>query len=245
MQIVLGHQMSYHSSASDRNAKTASLGFMAVHEFVIDQSFGRRDVDESHVSVLMLHRVWLMTCDLVSAENWMRFRGPNGQGISSEKNLPVTWSANKNVAWRTSIPGKGWSSPIVFGEHVFLTTATEEGVSCRVLCVGRTDGRIVWNTEVHRQKPGPMRQQNSYATPTPVTDGERVYAVFYDGTAAAVDFPASRSGRVRKSNSSACMASAHPRCLRAASSSCRTTAAAGKKARLAGRRRGRMPSSCR
>lgn len=136
-------------------------------------------------------------CDLSRAENWERFRGPNGQGISSEKNLPVTWTANDNVVWKTSVPGTGWSSPIVYDDHVFLTTATEEGTSCRIVCVNRNDGSIEWNTEVHRQKTGPKRRQNSYATPTPVTDGERVYAVFYDGTVAAVDF----SGKVVWKNS--------------------------------------------
>ena len=127
-------------------------------------------------------------CGLVSAENWVRFRGPNGQGVSSERNLPITWSADDNVVWKTSIPGNGWSSPIVYDQHVFLTTATEEGTSCRVICVNRKDGSIAWNTEVHRQMTGPKRRQNSYATPTPVTDGKRVYAVFYDGTAVAVDY---------------------------------------------------------
>ncbi len=122
------------------------------------------------------------------AENWTRFRGPNGQGVSSESDLPVKWSASENVAWKTSIPGSGWSSPIVYDNHIFLTTTTEEGVSCRVLSVNRKDGSIEWNTEVHRQETGPKRKQNSYATPTPVTDGERVYAVFFDGTAVAVDF---------------------------------------------------------
>jgi outer membrane protein assembly factor BamB len=130
----------------------------------------------------------VLACDLVSAENWTRFRGPNGQGVSSEVDLPVTWSADKNVAWKTKSPGTGWSSPIVFEQHVFLTTATEEGVSCRVICVNRDDGSVAWNTEVHRQMPGAKRKQNSYATSTPVTDGERVYAVFYDGTVVAVDF---------------------------------------------------------
>ena len=132
--------------------------------------------------------ILVAACDLTSAENWTRFRGPNGQGISSETDLPVTWSATDNIAWKTSIPGNGWSSPIVFDQYVFLTTATEEGKSCRVICVNRDDGSIAWNTEVHRQVTGPKRQQNSYATPTPVTDGVRVYAVFYDGTAVAVDF---------------------------------------------------------
>ncbi|MBT6155584.1 MAG: PQQ-binding-like beta-propeller repeat protein [Planctomycetaceae bacterium] len=130
----------------------------------------------------------LTMCDLAGAENWIRFRGPNGQGVSSEVNLPITWSANDKIAWKTSIPGDGWSSPIVYKQHVFLTTATEDGVSCRVICVNREDGSIAWNTEVHRQKTGPKRRQNSFATPTPVTDGERVYAVFYDGTVVCVDF---------------------------------------------------------
>lgn len=135
--------------------------------------------------------------NLASAENWTRFRGPNGQGVSSEVGLPVTWSATDNIAWKTSIPGNGWSSPIVYDQYVFLTTATEDGTSCHVICVNRGDGSIAWDTEVHRQVTGPKRQQNSYATPTPVTDGKRVYAVFYDGTAVAVDF----SGQVVWKNS--------------------------------------------
>ena len=130
----------------------------------------------------------LSLCGVTSAENWTRFRGPNGQGISSETDLPVTWSAKDNVSWTADIPGKGWSSPIVYKDHIFLTTAMEEGVSCRIVCVNRKEGSIAWNKEVHRQKPGAMRRQNSYATPTPVTDGERVYAVFYDGTVVSVDF---------------------------------------------------------
>lgn len=120
-------------------------------------------------------------------ENWTRFRGENGQGISRELGLPVKWSTEDNVRWKTKIPGNGWSSPIVFEDSVFLTTTTEEGASCRVICVNRSDGKIRWNREVHRQEPGAKRAQNSYATPTPVTDGKRVYAVFSDGTLSAVD----------------------------------------------------------
>ena len=130
----------------------------------------------------------LASCNSVQAENWMRFRGPTGQGISTEKELPVTWSPTENIKWKTGLPGKGWSSPIVFEDHIFITASTEEGVSCQVICINRKDGSIAWQTEVHRQKPGPMRKQNSYATPTPVTDGKHIYSVFYDGTVIAVDF---------------------------------------------------------
>ena len=140
------------------------------------------------IGVSLCIAFWLNVAESVWGENWMRFRGPTGQGISSETNLPVSWSAAKNIKWKTSLPGKGWSSPIVFEDHVFLTASTEEGVSCRVICINRQDGSMAWTTEVHRQKPGPMRKQNSYATPTPVTDGKFVYSVFYDGTVTAVDF---------------------------------------------------------
>jgi outer membrane protein assembly factor BamB len=140
------------------------------------------------IGLILCFVCWLAACDSVSGENWMRFRGPTGQGISSESQLPLTWSATKNIKWKASLPGTGWSSPIVFEDFVFLTASSEEGVSCRVICIHRKDGTIAWETEVHRQKPGPMRKQNSYATPTPVTDGKYVYSVFYDGTVTAVDF---------------------------------------------------------
>lgn len=122
------------------------------------------------------------------AENWVRFRGPNGQGVSGETDLPVEWSSTENVAWKTPIPGNAWSSPIVYGDRVFLTTTTEEGRVCRVLCVDRKSGRIQWDQDVHHQELRAKRAQNSYATPTPVTDGKRVYSVFSDGTVVAVDF---------------------------------------------------------
>ncbi len=125
-------------------------------------------------------------------QDWTRFRGPNGQGVTSESDLPLNWSGDSNIAWKTPIPGQGWSSPIVSGDHVFVTTATDGGASCRVIGIDRKSGEVLWNTEVHRQVPGPKRAQNSYATPTPVSDGKRVYAAFYDGTVVAVDFDGKR-----------------------------------------------------
>jgi len=151
---------------------------------------------KTRIDLVLCFAFCLIASANVQAENWMRFRGPTGQGISTEKKLPVAWSATRNVKWQTSLPGKGWSSPIVFEDRVFITASAEEGVSCRVVCINRKDGSIAWDTEVHRQKPGPMRKQNSYATPTPVTDGKLVYSVFYDGTVIAVDF----AGRIAWTN---------------------------------------------
>jgi outer membrane protein assembly factor BamB len=122
------------------------------------------------------------------AENWPRFRGPNGQGISTETGLPTQWSATENVAWKTPIPGQGWSSPIVWEDRVFLTSTTENGVICHVICLDRRSGKILWDKEVFTQKTTRKEGKNSYATPTPVTDGQRVYAFFSGGSAVALDF---------------------------------------------------------
>jgi outer membrane protein assembly factor BamB len=122
------------------------------------------------------------------AENWPSFRGPTRQGISSEKNPPLHWSAESNVVWKTEVPGTAWSSPIIWNDRVFVTTATENGTSCRVLSLDARSGKILWNTEVFKQVPRRKEGKNSYATPTPATDGKHVYAVFGDGSVAAVDF---------------------------------------------------------
>jgi len=122
------------------------------------------------------------------ADNWPGFRGPRFQGISAETGIPVHWSATNNVAWRTAIPGESWSSPIVWGDRVFLTTATESGASCHVLSLDRKTGAILWDREVFQQVTRRKEARNTYATPTPSTDGERVYAVFGDGSFAALDF---------------------------------------------------------
>ena len=131
-------------------------------------------------------------------ENWSRFRGPNGQGISKETNLPVKWSAEENIAWKTDIPGEGWSSPVVWDEHIFVTSTTEDGKNCHVIAVDGKTGKIHWNKIVFTQEPEQFRHPlNSYATPTPVTDGKTVYAVFSGGHFVALDF----DGNVRWINS--------------------------------------------
>lgn len=123
-----------------------------------------------------------------AAENWPWFRGPSRQGNSSEAGLPIRWGATENIAWKTSIPGEGWSSPIVWNNYVFLTTATEGGAAFHVLALDRSSGKLLWNTEIGRQVPGHKQGRNGYATPTPCTDGKRVYACFGDGTFVALDF---------------------------------------------------------
>jgi outer membrane protein assembly factor BamB len=108
-----------------------------------------------------------------------------------EKPLPLHWSTESNVLWRTEIPGQGWSSPIVWQDRVFVTTATQNGARCHVICLDRKSGKVLWNEAVFEQVPLRKEGKNSYATPTPVTDGERVYAVFGDGSVVALRFDGS------------------------------------------------------
>ena len=139
-------------------------------------------------------RAWVFAATLVIeiiaapvlAENWPCFRGPGRQGISQEQNLPLKWSSTENILWKTPIPGEAWSSPIVWDDRVFLTTATEEGASYRLLCLDRKTGGIIWNKQVLQQQAGHKSQMNSYATSTPATDGRNIYVLAFDGTLAAV-----------------------------------------------------------
>ncbi len=128
----------------------------------------------------------LLSAAALPAENWPGFRGPTRQGISAEKKLPLHWGSDSNIVWKTEIPGQGWSSPIVWGDRVFLTTVTDNNTKCRVLCVDRTSGKVLWDKEVFEQVPKRKEGKNSYATPTPITDGRQVYAVFGDGSVVAL-----------------------------------------------------------
>lgn len=133
--------------------------------------------------------VWIAAIFLLQPQDWPEFRGPTGQGHSTERGLPLTWSESSNVLWKTAIPGKGWSSPAIKGDRIWLTTATEEGKSLRAICIDRDSGAIIHNIEVFRLKnTGPLNAKNNHASPTPVLDGDRIYLHFGAlGTACVAD----------------------------------------------------------
>jgi outer membrane protein assembly factor BamB len=116
---------------------------------------------------------------LFFSQDWPEFRGPTGQGHSDERGLPLVWSETKNVRWKVAIPGRGWSSPAIQGDRIWLTTATEEGKSLRAISVDRNTGAILQNVEIFRLKSaGNLNAKNSQASPTPVLEGDRVYLHF-------------------------------------------------------------------
>ena len=116
---------------------------------------------------------------VLHAENWPEFRGPTGQGHSRERGLPLTWSETENVRWKIPITGKGWSSPVILGDRIWLTTAMENGRSLRAICLDRRTGHVLHHVEVFRlADPGPIHEKNSHASPTPILAEDRVYLHF-------------------------------------------------------------------
>jgi outer membrane protein assembly factor BamB len=118
-----------------------------------------------------------------AAEVWPEFRGPTGQGHSTSAKLPLHWSAKENVRWKIALPGAGWSSPVAVGDRIYLTTAVEgmgaQGLSLRVLCLRASDGGTVWSTETFTHATGDKKHdKNTFASPTPVVEGRRLYAHF-------------------------------------------------------------------
>ena len=124
-----------------------------------------------------------------SAEtNWPQFRGPQGDGQSPAKGLPLTWSETENIRWKTPIHGKGWSSPVIWDGQIWLTTATEDGKQRFAVCVDAASGRKVHDVVVI-DDPDPQfcHPMNSYATPTPVVEAGRVYLHFGSAGTACLD----------------------------------------------------------
>jgi outer membrane protein assembly factor BamB len=124
--------------------------------------------------------VALAVCGAAPAADWPRFRGPNGTGISTDKEVPLTWTDKENVLWKVPLPGVGNGSPIVSRGRVFLQTSTEKGDARMLLCLDAASGKTLWTQKVSGKK-GTINPRNSLASSTCAADGERVYCVFWDG----------------------------------------------------------------
>jgi outer membrane protein assembly factor BamB len=125
---------------------------------------------------------------LACAENWPAWRGPEGTGYCREKNLPVTWSATENVRWKVPLPGPGNSTPVIWGDRIFLTQATEKGKKRSLLCLDRKDGRTLWQQTIEYTEREPTHGTNPYCSASPVTDGQRVVVSFGSAGWACYDF---------------------------------------------------------
>ena len=128
---------------------------------------------------------------VTQAQNWPNWRGPNGDGTSIETNLPVKWDSVTNVLWKTRVPGIGHSSPVVWENKIFLTTALIETQEKVLLCYDTKKGGLLWQKTMLKGAFEKKHDNNSYASGTPATDGSRIYVSFLDGNevvVAAYDF---------------------------------------------------------
>ena len=140
------------------------------------------------VAALTAADVSMIEVEGEAAKYWTRWRGPSGQGIVRTGKYTDKWSATESVKWKVPVPGRGHSSPIVWGDYIFLTTAREDGAKLSMLAYRRSDGKQLWETAVPSQGIEHIYPKNSHASATAVTDGKLVYASFGTHGLMAVDF---------------------------------------------------------
>lgn len=114
----------------------------------------------------------------LQAEDWPAWRGPTGQGFSQEKNIPVTWSDKENVKWQVPLENQGNSTPVVWGDRLFLTQANKGGTQRSLLCFARDDGRLLWQKDVSYAEKERNWNESWYCNASPALDGERVVVSF-------------------------------------------------------------------
>lgn len=127
----------------------------------------------------------LLIAATASAGDWPGFRGPDGNGLSTERGLPIQWSAEQ-VAWAVDLPTAGNSSPIVWGDRIFLTGAMEGGAERVLMCFDRATGKMLWHNSLRFDGQEPTHETNPYCSSTPVTDGARIY--IWQGSAGMVAY---------------------------------------------------------
>lgn len=112
------------------------------------------------------------------AANWPAWRGPAGDGVTTETDLPLKWSATENVTWKTPLPGPGNSTPVIWGGKIFLTQAEDDGKKRSLVCYDRKDGHEFWKRTVSAEKPELTHGTNPQCSPSPATDGTLIVACF-------------------------------------------------------------------
>jgi outer membrane protein assembly factor BamB len=147
--------------------------------------------------LLLVFAIWLwgglllshlvLPSTLLRAENWPRWRGPDGSGVSSEKQIPWQWSNSSRIGWQYEFPGEGASSPIVWQDRVFLTSAENHGVKRHLICLDRLTGELQWQQTVTDENPELTSALTGHAAATPVTDGKVVIAFFGNAGLVACD----------------------------------------------------------
>jgi len=140
------------------------------------------------IRTLLRLGIGCLATGLLPAANWPSWRGPNQDGSTPETQFPLSWSRDKNVKWRTALPEPGNSSPIVWGDRIFVTQALQDGKRRTLMCFDRATGRLLWQEGVDYAEEDPRHKTNPHCAASPVTDGECVVASFASAGVVAYDF---------------------------------------------------------
>jgi outer membrane protein assembly factor BamB len=145
-------------------------------------------MQKSEIAAFFLAIGHSLAASLLAAGNWPDFRGPRGDGHSAATDLPLRWNESDNVRWKIAIEGRGWSSPVVWGQQVWMTTASEDGRQLSALAVDLETGRMAHNLPVFEvAEPQPIDPTNSYASPSPLIEEGRVFVHFGTYGTACID----------------------------------------------------------
>jgi outer membrane protein assembly factor BamB len=138
----------------------------------------------------VLLRAFLLAAVAVplAGENWPGWRGPGNLGVSGAAGLPLRWSRDENVRWRAPLPERGNSTPIIWGDRIFLTQPLEKQQRRTLMCLRRSDGKVLWQSGVGWTEKEASHRTNPFCSSSPVTDGKRVFAWFGSAGLAAYDF---------------------------------------------------------
>src|SRR5512137_300036 len=152
---------------------------------------------DGRMKAFLLRALMLLALSTVFApaqENWPEFRGPDRNGYAAARKLPLAWSETNNVVWKTAIHDLGWSSPVVWGDQIWVTTATQDGKQLFAVCVNSRTGQVVHDVKVFdTQAPEHVASVNSYASPTSAIEAGRVYVHYGTYGTACLD---TRDGRI-------------------------------------------------
>ncbi len=155
--------------------------------------FGTRGESRGRNALAAVALLGFASASVAASDDWPQYRGPQGNGRAAGA-LPVTWGETNGVVWKTAIPGRGWSSPVIGGGRIWLTTASEDGRELSAICVDQKNGKLRLNVKLFEvEKPQFAHKFNTYASPTPVLDGDRVYVTWGSPGTACLD---SDSGKV-------------------------------------------------
>lgn len=131
---------------------------------------------------------YLLLPQLISAGDWRQFRGPGGAGVSDETGIPTTWGEKENIRWKADLPGRGLSNPVIAGGRVYVTACSGRAETrLHVLCFEARTGKKLWERQFWATGNTGCHEKTNMAAPTPVTDGERVYALFATADLACLD----------------------------------------------------------